>query len=150
MAPTTFEQVVASSMIAEVALLRWPEQARDVERLERLAVPRLLLVAPGAVPPPSESCLQDWVRTPADEAEMSVRRLTLAARAARRTKSPRVDEYGQVTYRGRSMFLSPIDHQLVDALVERFTVVVDDLRPGRHGMRRLTGATSRRCGAPRG
>lgn len=122
----------------DVVILRWPEQASDVDELERRRVPRLLLVDPGAVPPDSDSCLEDWIRLPADDADVRARLTTLTRRAEHHPTRPVVDEFGQLSYRGMRLFLSPIDQRIVETLLAHYDDVVheDELRrdwPGRGG-----------------
>jgi hypothetical protein len=119
-------QLLWSSETRDVVVLRWPEQADDVERLERLGVPRLLLVEPAVAPPEGESCLQDWLRLPAEDADVRVRLHVLARRSASHPVLPAVDPFGQVSYRGRTLFLSPLEQRVAHALIERFGAVVDD------------------------
>jgi DNA-binding response OmpR family regulator len=123
-------QLLWSSQSRDVVVLRWPEQILDVERLERLGVPRLLLVEPGVEAPDGDSCLQDWLRLPADDADVRVRLHALACRAASHALLPTIDTYGQLSYRGRALFLSPLDQRIASELIERFeaVVIVDDLK----------------------
>src|SRR5262249_5902589 len=104
----------------DVCILRWPEQSDDVERLEQLGVPRLLLVEAGDPPPSGTSCLEDWVRLPAHDADVRARLAALAARAARHPRVPALDEHGQLSYRGASVFLSPVEQSLVQILLASF------------------------------
>jgi two-component system, OmpR family, response regulator len=115
-----------SRQYRDVVVLRWPEQARDVERLERLGAPRLLLVEPGVPPPESDSCLQDWLRLPAEDADVRVRLRALAHRSASHPVLPTVDTFGQLSYRGRALFLSPLDQRMAEVLIEHFGTVIND------------------------
>jgi two-component system, OmpR family, response regulator len=119
-----------ASQHRDVVVLRWPEQILDVERLEQLGVPRLLLVEPGVEAPDGDSCLQDWLRLPADDADVRVRLHALARRADSHAVLPTIDPYGQLSYRGRALFLSPLDQRIVSELIEHFdaVVMVDDLK----------------------
>jgi hypothetical protein len=110
----------------DVPLLRWPEQEFEVDRLDELDLPRLVLVHPRATPPRHTSCLQDWVRLPADDSEVELRPAMLRSRAANPCGRPTIDEYGQLSYRGRLVPLSPIDTRVVEALLERLGGVVED------------------------
>jgi hypothetical protein len=119
-------QLVYASMSRDVVVLRWPEQGAERERLERLAVPRLLIVEAGTEPPPSESCLEDWLRLPADDCDVRARLLSLSRRAARHPVVPVLDDFGQLTHRGASVFLSPVDQRVAQVLVETFGTAVRD------------------------
>jgi hypothetical protein len=104
----------------DVVVLHWPDQADEAERLDHVGVPRLLLVAPGVTPPSGTSCLEDWLRLPADDADIRARLEALAARAARHPLMPALDEHGQLSYRGTRVFLSPIDQRVAEALLASF------------------------------
>jgi len=110
----------------DVVLLQWPAEAAEAERLRSEGVAHLLLVAEGATPPVTGNCLEDWLTMPATEAEIRARMLGLAQRAAHHHRVPSVDELGHLTHRGRSVFLSPIDQRLANALIERFGKVVPE------------------------
>jgi hypothetical protein len=56
-----------------VALLRWPHDARERDRLTRQGMPRILLVGAGQPPPLPHDELEDWIRTPADEHDLFLR-----------------------------------------------------------------------------
>lgn len=115
-----------ASMSRDVVVLRWPEQGAERERLERLGVPRLLIVEAGVEPPSSESCLEDWLRLPADDCDVRARLLSLSRRAARHPMLPTLDDVGQLTHRGASVFLSPVDQRVAAVLVESFGTAVRD------------------------
>jgi len=110
----------------DVVVLRWPEQAEDVHRLDALGVPRLLLVEPGAAPPESASCLQDWIRLPADDADVRARIAVLSLRPACHPSRPEINDVGQLSYRGWSTFLSPLDERLARALIADFGCLVTE------------------------
>lgn len=71
---------------SRVVLLSWPREAARAEQLADAARPRLLLVEPGAAPPPANGELQDWVRLPADEHEVALRVRRLARLAGERRR----------------------------------------------------------------
>jgi DNA-binding winged helix-turn-helix (wHTH) protein len=111
----------------DVAVLRWPQQAHEVQQLEQLGLPRLLLVEPGDDPPTEPTCLQDWVRLPAVDADVHVRLRILAGRAAAHGKSdPTIDEFGVLTLRGQTLFLSPTEHSITRLLIAHFGSMVTD------------------------
>jgi DNA-binding response OmpR family regulator len=103
-----------------VFVLRWPEEADAVERLARVGIPRLLLVEPGVMPPTGTSCLEDWLRLPADDVDIRTRLTALAERAARHPAAPVVEEHGCVTHGGSTAFLPPVDECVARALIEHF------------------------------
>lgn len=108
----------------DVAVLYWPAEAEEAERLDRGGIPHLLLVDPEATPPTSGSCLQEWLTLPASDIELQTRLANLAKRAASHPRPPAIDAFGQLTHRGGSLFLSPIDQRLAQALVEKFGGIV--------------------------
>ena len=107
-----------------IVVLRWPEEAAEAARLSSAGLPRLLLVEPGADPPESGDCEEDWLRLPADDRDVTVRLRALARRAGRHRPLPQVDGQGRLLHRGRWVPLSPIDQHLAELLVERFGRVV--------------------------
>ena len=109
-----------------VVVLQWPDESAEAQRLEGEGVPHLLLVADGAAPPVTGSCFEDWLSLPATDLEIRTRLVGLAKRAAHHSPRPQVDEVGQCTHRGRSVFLSPIDQRLAQMLVEHFGSVVTE------------------------
>jgi hypothetical protein len=108
----------------DVAVLYWPREADEAARLDGQGIAHLLLVAEGEAPPVSSSCLEDWLSLPASDREIHIRLVNLAKRAANHPRRPSVDEFGQLSYGGRGVFLSPIDHRLARALVESYGTVV--------------------------
>jgi hypothetical protein len=67
---------------ATVEVLRWPAEAARRAELAARTRPRLLLVAPGEVPPPLDP-EEDWVRLPAPARDVRARRARLARRYPR-------------------------------------------------------------------
>ena len=107
-------------------MLRWPEQRSEAERLAALTVPCLLLVEPGAQPPPASSCLEDWIRLPADDVDVRARLHALVRRAAHHPTVPTLDGHGQLTFRGRTAFLSPTDERIARVLLDAFDRAVPE------------------------
>jgi DNA-binding winged helix-turn-helix (wHTH) protein len=110
----------------EVAVLHWPAEAEEANRLDQQGIPRLLLVESGATPPLSDSCLEDWLMVPASDLEVETRLVNLAKRTAHHPRPPMIDDFGRLTHRGRSLFLSPLDQRLAQALVENFGAIVEE------------------------
>jgi len=110
----------------DVVVLAWPEQAADRERLERRNIPRLWLVEPGAEPPVAETCLEDWLRLPADDADVRARLVSLARRAEHHPPRPTLDEHGELGYRDLIAYLSPAEQLLARVLVDRFGSAVPE------------------------
>src|SRR5262249_52664798 len=102
----------------DVRVLRWPDQADESERLARLEAPRLLLVEPGVAAPTETSCVVDWLRLPTSGEDMRARLAALSERAARHPSRPFVDDYGQLSHRGLSVFLPRVDERIAKILID--------------------------------
>ena len=108
----------------DVVVLRWPEEVKRVERLRAMGTPRLLLVAPASAPPEHDDCGEEWIRLPADDADLRARLAAVAARATRHAVGPVANGDGRLAFRGRWIALSSIRHALARAFVARFGEVV--------------------------
>ena len=103
--------------IRDVVVLFWPEQEGRRALLEHAGTPRLWLVEPGIDPPIGESCLEDWLRLPADDADVRARLASIASRAARHPARPTVDGLGRLIHGREVVHLSPIEHRLAALLI---------------------------------
>ena len=119
-------KLVYGSMSRDVVVLSWPDQAAEQERLEHAGIPRLWLVEPGIEPPVSDCCLEDWLRLPADDADVRARLVSLARRAMHHPAQPSLDEHGQLSHHGVTVFLSPVEQHLAEPLVQHFGEAVAD------------------------
>ena len=126
LATTTADVIAGAAATKDVVILHWPEQADRIEELERLGIPRLLLVEPDAAPPMSTSCIEDWLRMPVDDASLRARLMSLAAHARRHPMVPSLDEHGRLSHRGETVFLSITDQRIAEVLVESFGQVVSE------------------------
>jgi hypothetical protein len=104
----------------DIVVLRWPEKDEAAQQLNNAGIPHLLLVDPDASPPSVATCYEDWIRLPATDEDITARLTTLQQRAKRHPLLPSVDEYGRLRYRTHDIFLSPIEHKLMEILVENF------------------------------
>jgi hypothetical protein len=121
-------KLVCESISRNIVIVSWPDQAHDRERLERQGAPRLWLVEPGVDPPIGESCLEDWLRLPADDADVRARLISLARRAEHHPSLPTIDDHGQLARNGAVVILSPLEHQIAAPLIEHFgDPVADDV-----------------------
>jgi len=59
--------------VADVLIVRWPEEAAGMQRLRTLGRPRLLIVAPSAPAPATVDCEEDWIRLRAEDADIRAR-----------------------------------------------------------------------------
>lgn len=116
--------LVDADVTKDVVILHWPAQSDRIDDLERLGIPRLLLVEPESPPPPSTSCIEDWLRLPVDDASLRARLTALAAHARRHPILPTLDEHGRLSHRGDAVFLSATDQRIAEVLVESFGEVV--------------------------
>jgi DNA-binding response OmpR family regulator len=108
----------------DVALVRWPAQRDDRERLRATRHPRLLLLEDGIDPPACEDGLEDWIRLPAPEADLQARLATLRRRATDAGGPPVLDDDGVLRVDGAWVALPPIESRLVAALLDRIGTVV--------------------------
>ena len=120
MLANTAEVIAGAGATKDVVILHWPEQSDRIDELERLGIPRLLLVEPGSDPPVSTSCIEDWLRMPVDDASLRARLVALAAHARRHPMVPSLDEHGQLSHRGETVFLSVTDQRIAEVRADHF------------------------------
>jgi DNA-binding response OmpR family regulator len=109
----------------DVVLVRWPVEADRRVRLQAQRVPRLLLVEEGQAPPHPADCLEDWIRVPADDADVRLRLEGLAARSSQHADAvPSLDPDGVLRFASAWVSLPPVEARLTRALVDRFGAVV--------------------------
>jgi len=109
----------------DVVLVRWPTEADRRVRLLESGVPRLLLVEEGQQPPYPEDCLEDWIRVPADDADVRLRVDGLATRSSRHVSDmPDLDPDGVLRFSAAWVSLPPVEARLTRALVDKFGAVV--------------------------
>jgi hypothetical protein len=71
----------------EIAMLMWPADSEEADRLGQEQRPRLFLVDGAADPPEHWDRLTDWIRLPADERDIEARLITLRRRLNDRANS---------------------------------------------------------------
>lgn len=111
---------------SDVVVVRWPEQAASIQRLRTLGRPRLLIVAPDAPAPETIDCDEDWIRRPAEDADVRARITAIAARATRHALTPKATGDGRLMFRGRWVNVSGIEEALARVLLAHFGELVDD------------------------
>lgn len=105
--------------------MRWPQESERRDRLALAEVPRILLVESSAQAPRPLDCLEDWVRLPADDADLGVRVEAVARRAALHAhRAPVLDDDGVLRSGSRWTSLPPVEARLTAALLDRFGAVV--------------------------
>ena len=118
----------------DVVLLRWPFEEERRERLEQEGQLRLLLVEGGVTAPVCVDPFEDWVRVPADEADVRARIDSLTLRyGSGRADLPELDHDGLLRRRGGWVSLPPVEARLMSALIERFGAVVSRDQLSRSG-----------------
>lgn len=110
----------------EVELVRWPTEESRLSQMRRDGLPRLVLVPEGVAPPLSVDVLEDWIRLPASDDDIDLRRRVLADRASGSVdvEVPELDENGLLRLGGRWVSLPPVEHRLVQVLLDRYQAVV--------------------------
>jgi DNA-binding response OmpR family regulator len=109
----------------DVALVRWPvEETRRLALRDRGA-PRLLLVEDGPPPHIDGDCLEDWIRVPADEADVRARVEALERRVDRHgLERPAMDDDGLLRFGGAWVSIPPVETRLLQSLLDRYGAVV--------------------------
>lgn len=111
----------------DVVLVRWPDERDRREELRRSGRPRLLLLDDGSPAPTTVDALEDWIRLPADEADVRARVQALELRAIGNghvSDVPTLDEDGVLRVDGHWVALPPVEGRLTEALLERWGAVV--------------------------
>jgi DNA-binding response OmpR family regulator len=111
----------------DVVLVRWPDERDRREELRRSGQPRLLLLDDGSPAPTTVDALEDWIRLPADEADVRARVQALELRAIGNGHAPDVptlDDDGVLRLDGQWVALPPVEGRLTSALLERWGAVV--------------------------
>ena len=111
--------------MTDVAVVRLPDESRQLEELRRRGIPRLALVAPHAPPFTPVDLLEDWVRLPAAPSDVRARVLALAGRADESLeRRPELTDDRLLRYGRWWVALAPADARLMAPLVDRFGSVV--------------------------
>jgi len=109
----------------DVTLVRWPAEQIRRDRLAEEGLPRLLLIEPGEALPVIVDPLEDWIRVPADDADLRARVATLQARYdAAGASAPALDDDGVIRVGSAWVSLPPVEARITNALLERFGAVV--------------------------
>jgi len=107
----------------DVRVVRWPAAEGQLAALRAEGVPRLVVVDGDEIPPHPSDELEDWVRLPADQADVRLRADTLAQRARARLV-PSLTAEGVLRFDGQTVVFSPVEARVLAALLDRFGAVV--------------------------
>jgi hypothetical protein len=119
--PFNFDPTVA----VDVPLVHWPQQAGARAEFTRRHVPCLLVIGASEPAPPEWGELEDWLREPLLEPELTVRAVTVARRADAYC-CPSLDRHGRVVFRDRTVVVPRSQQAIVAVLLDRFGEVVGD------------------------
>lgn len=114
-------------------LVRWPAAEPTRARLRDDGVPRVLLVDPSSPPPVVTDELEDWIREPADDADLAARIDAVERRARSRSTRPTLDDDGVLRLAGTLVALPPVEARLTRVLLDRAGTVVSRDALGRAG-----------------
>jgi DNA-binding response OmpR family regulator len=112
--------------MAEVVLVRWPEDGDEGLRLAAAGVAVLYLLDRDADPPQPTTCMEDWVRLPGDDRDLGARVAALELRALAHQSAPSVDDRGRLHYRGELVPLPEDEARLAGILASHFGTLVPD------------------------
>jgi DNA-binding response OmpR family regulator len=126
MTTETAQLLLATTIASDVVIVRWPENDIEARYLDRAGVAHLLVVAPDAPSPDIESCVEDWIRLPASDDDIRARLATLQRRGRRHPIRPNLDPYGRLSYGGDDAYLSPLEQQIAQVLVDNFDKTVHE------------------------
>jgi DNA-binding winged helix-turn-helix (wHTH) protein len=122
------------SRSVDVVLVRWPMEEERRTRLQQEGRARLLLVEASAAPPVISDCLEDWVRVPADDADINARVEALDARMREQERRvPELDIDGVLRFDGGWVGLPPVEARLMESLIARYGAVVSREQLARNG-----------------
>jgi hypothetical protein len=89
------ERVIQVAVGLTVTLLAWPAEDEMRRQMSSLGLPRLLLVDAGSAPPEHLDAGEDWVRLPAEPADLQARAEAVVERStAGHPASPTLDDDG--------------------------------------------------------
>ncbi len=109
----------------DIELLRWPTDRNRRERLRESGRPRLLLVEGSAEPPTPADLLEDWIRIPAERADVRARIAALILRSGGSVDPAiLIDETGSLRHDGGQVALPPIEARILGHLIDHVGHVV--------------------------
>ena len=117
----TVPDPVARPRAAGVAVLRWPDDAEERMALAQRGEP-CVLVVDGDTPAPNTTLLEDWVRAPFDQRDLTARCEAVKSRATCGA-APTLDD-GLLVHRGAWAAIPEAQVGMVELLVDRLGEVV--------------------------
>ena len=116
---------VEANMTLNVVVVYVPEESERLEQLRAADVPRLVVVAAGTEPPTVVGDYEEWIRFPADAADVLARLEALKTRARRRAAlRPSLDNDGLLHFGAAWVALSATDEKLARIFLADFGHVV--------------------------
>jgi DNA-binding winged helix-turn-helix (wHTH) protein len=122
--PDATRQADAGAPRAGPRLLQWPDEHETGAALVARGRPCVWLVPRGAAPPEDWDDIEDWVRVPADPADLMARVAAVAARASVSPVVFHVDGDDLLWCDDRCVALSALEGRLMRALVRSARQVV--------------------------
>lgn len=121
-------------MATDIDVVTWPDQATRLAELRDAGLPRLILVEGSGLPLVTSDPLEDWIRVPADAADLELRIATLRRRVDESEEvRPEMDDAGLVRFGDEWVALPPVEARIVGALVDEWGSVVSREELGRKG-----------------
>lgn len=116
---------VEANMTLNVVVVYMPAESERLEQLRAADIPRLVVVAAGAEPPTVVGDCEEWIRFPADAADVLARLEALKTRARRRAAlRPSLDNDGLLHFGAAWVALSATDEKLARIFLADFGHVV--------------------------
>ena len=106
-----------------VAIVYWPAERELAEDLAAQGRALLMLVAADADPPVAWDRLTDWLRLPADDADVRAR-VDMLQRRLELPPAPMIDEFDVVWRGSKWVALSPVEARIFTMLLDREGTVV--------------------------
>ncbi len=121
-------------MINTIDVVTWPDQATRLAELREAGLPRLILVEGAGLPLVMADPLEDWIRVPADAADLELRAETLRRRVQQNDLvRPEMDDAGLVRFGSEWVALPPVEARIMSALVDKWGAVVSRETLSAHG-----------------
>jgi DNA-binding winged helix-turn-helix (wHTH) protein len=117
------EVTPSRTSVAPVQILRIPAETSRLELCRAVRIPRLLYLEGSVAAPRCTDPLEDWVRPPIQNADLSVRIARLRALAVIHM-TPSIDEDGVVRFGANSIPVTPLEAVLMSRFIESYRSIV--------------------------